>query len=111
MRVALPTKPRRREDSLAADVAQRPHQLGRRRPAVRPESSDSFNVVNEVRDWHPHIENAIDSSTTMIEFRKFRARHRDEIERRAEERSRLQTTITAPCPKLPLVLPSRPSVY
>jgi hypothetical protein len=60
---------------------------------VRHKLADSFNVLNEVKAWHPQIENAIDTSTSMIEFRKFRERHREEIERRAEERRRSQAKL------------------
>ena len=59
---------------------------------VRHKLADSFNVLNEMKEWHPQIEEAIDTSTTMIEFRKFRERHRNEIEQRAQERRRKQQT-------------------
>jgi hypothetical protein len=62
---------------------------------VRHKLADSYNVLNEVREWHPQIENVIDTSTTMIEFRRFRECHRPEIERRAEERKRSQAKLAA----------------
>jgi hypothetical protein len=62
---------------------------------VRHKLADSFNVLNEAKEWHPHIERALDTSTSMIEFRKFRERHRIEIEQRAEERRRFQASLAA----------------
>jgi hypothetical protein len=62
---------------------------------VRHKLADSFNVLNEMKEWHPHIESAIDTSTTMIEFRKFRERNRAEIEQRAEERKHSQAKLAA----------------
>jgi hypothetical protein len=59
---------------------------------VRHKLADSFNVLNQMKEWHTQIEEAIDTSTTMIEFSKFRERHRNEIEQRAEERRRKQRT-------------------
>jgi hypothetical protein len=60
---------------------------------VRHKLADSYNVLDEVKGWHSQIERAIDTSTTMIEFRKFRESNRDEIEIRAGERKRSKDAV------------------
>lgn len=53
---------------------------------VRHKLADSFNVLNESRDWHPQIMRAVDTRTTLIELRRFVERHRPEIDQRAQAR-------------------------
>ena len=60
---------------------------------VRHKLIDSFNVLNEAKEWHLHIQKAVDTSTTMSELRQFCEHHRDEILRRAEERCRQQAAL------------------
>jgi hypothetical protein len=55
---------------------------------VRQKLEDSYNVLDQSKAWHPYIANAIDTSTTLVELKKFVARHREEINQRAAERRR-----------------------
>ena len=59
------------------------------RDIIRHKLEDSFIELDAAKQWHPHIEKALDRSTTFIELRRLIERHRAEVDRRRAEKASL----------------------